>query len=226
MATTPTKHKKVAKKAVEAQLPVLELGNTKEQFMNVPEFLQVTVSPLLFAQAVHTQLKRMRVRRAHTKERAEVRGGGRKPWKQKGTGRSRHGSTRSPIWTGGGVAFGPRSRHERVVPMPQAMRRRALAGILSDHAKNNTLSVIRLGGTMPEKTKDVIAMFPAIPRQLLIIANASHVSALTRATRNLPYVNVYSADRVTTPDALRAANIWIEESAMPVLEQRCTLKNA
>lgn len=226
MATTPTKPKKVVKKAAGAKLPVLELGNKTEQSMNLPEFLQVSVSPLLFAQAVHTQLKRIRVRRAHTKERAEVQGGGRKPWKQKGTGRSRHGSTRSPIWVGGGTAFGPRSRHERVVPMPQAMRRRALAGVLSDHAKNNTLSVIRLGETMPAKTKDVIANFPTLPRQLMIIANSDHVSALIRATRNLPYVNVYSAERVTTPDALRAANIWIEESAMPVIEKRCTLKNA
>src|SRR5687767_13595733 len=89
-------------------------GEKKVTKVAAPAFLAVAASPLLLAQALHTSRKRTRIRRAHTKERAEVRGGGRKPWKQKGTGRSRHGSSRSPIWVGGGTTFGPRSRHERI----------------------------------------------------------------------------------------------------------------
>src|SRR3989344_4420590 len=110
------------KKKTTNQLPVVVMGEQKQGEAPLPDFLTGTVSPLLLAQVRHTQRKRSRVRRAHTKERAEVRGGGRKPWKQKGTGRARHASTRSPIWVGGGTTFGPRVRKERVLRIPQAMK--------------------------------------------------------------------------------------------------------
>ena len=79
---------------------------------------------------------------AHTKNRGEVRGGGKKPWRQKGTGRARVGSNRSPIWKGGGITHGPRNDRIFAVEIPKKMRRKALLMVLSEKAKNNTLVVL------------------------------------------------------------------------------------
>ena len=87
---------------------------------------------------------------AHTKNRAEVRGGGKKPWRQKGTGRARVGSIRSPLWKGGGVTFGPRTDRKFEVEIPKKMRRKALFMVLSQKAKNNTLVVLdKFGSDYP-----------------------------------------------------------------------------
>ncbi len=201
-------------------LVVRTLGQTKTDTVPVPEFLQTEVSPLLLAQAVHTLQKRMRIRRAHTKEREEVRGGGRKPWKQKGTGRSRHGSIRSPIWVGGGTTFGPRSRHQRVLPMPAPMRRRALAGALNQYVATEMLSVIKLPADVPAKTKDLVGLLPEDYHGLLLIISPEQ-TALLRPARNLPGLRVIGATQITPEDILRARQIWVSQEAMSVLATRC-----
>ncbi|MEK7556953.1 MAG: 50S ribosomal protein L4, partial [Patescibacteria group bacterium] len=126
--------------------------------MKTPEYLTKEVSPALLAQAVYTLHKRARVRTAHTKVRKEVRGGGRKPWKQKGTGRARHASIRSPIWVGGGVVFGPRVRKERVLELPSRMAKAALCGALAWHASAKTLGFVKVSGEIA-KTKEVAKFF-------------------------------------------------------------------
>ena len=184
--------------------------------VSLPAYLKVEVSPHLIAQAVHTLSKRTRVRTAHTKTRKEVRGGGRKPWKQKGTGRARHASIRSPIWVGGGTVFGPRSRKERVVELPNRMARAALSGALAYHAQNKTLEFVKIAGEA-KKTKDVAA---AISERGLLILNPEHMS-LARAARNLPQLSVVAVHIVTVQDVLNASRVWIDEAALPALEKRC-----
>src|SRR3989344_5071289 len=112
--------------ATSTVLPVKNLAGKKVGEMDMGWASESTASAILLAQVLHTDVQHARIRRAHTKDRSEVRGGGRKPWKQKGTGRARASSIRSPIWVGGGITFGPRSRHEANKRLPAAQRRKAL----------------------------------------------------------------------------------------------------
>lgn len=202
------------------QLPHLVFGEKKTMTVALPAFLQLVVSPLLLSQAVHTSQKRRRIRRAHTKDRSEVRGGGRKPWKQKGTGRSRHGSIRSPIWVGGGVAFGPRSRKSRVLPLPTRMARRAFAGALASHTAAGTLSLVSFKAELPRKTREFVQQLPARAGRVLILIDLSHRDIIL-AGRNVAGITILPAPLASVTDVLAASQLWIDEAALPVLERRC-----
>ncbi len=203
------------------KLPVrtLEKGLTKEA-VAAPAFFS-DANPEMIARTIHTTHARMRIRRAHTKERAEVRGGGRKPWKQKGTGRSRHGSSRSPIWVGGGTTFGPRSRKVRISKVQLKVRRRALAGALSMHAQNGSMSIVKFSDTLPAKTKDIAAGFKDVT-SVLVVMDASHAAA-AKALRNIPAVTVRSAATVLPKEILESREVWIDEAALDTLSRRCAV---
>lgn len=201
-----------------SKIQVRTLESVAKKTIDAPAFF-VSVPMPLIARTIHTITKRMRIRTAHTKERAEVRGGGRKPWKQKGTGRSRHGSSRSPIWVGGGITFGPRSRKQRVLRTQLKERRLALAGAFALHMKNESLFMLQLPKEVPTKTKD-IAPHVADVRSILIILDDSH-AMLARGIRNIPTLRCKQARSVTPLDILEAGQVWIDEAAMPVIEKRC-----
>lgn len=190
----------------------------KKVNIKLPESLFVEAESALLAQAVHTEQKRGRIRRAHTKERAEVRGGGRKPWKQKGTGRARHASIRSPIWVGGGTTFGPRTRKERVVSLPSAMARKALCGAFALQAKRKTLEFVEMGDKASDKTSAAAKVFSK-PGTLLLLDESHKDSA--RAVRNLRNVKVSLASRVTAGQVLAAQRVWVDTASLPTLEKRC-----
>ena len=101
---------------------------------------------------------------AHTKDRSEVRGGGRKPWKQKGTGRARHGSRRSPIWTGGGVTFGPRSEKDYSVKINKKVRAKAFAAVMSKKLADNEVIFIDTLAMETPKAADALAAIKAIAK--------------------------------------------------------------
>lgn len=188
----------------------------KKTKLAIPAFLKVEVSPALIAQAVHTLRKRTRIRRAHTKTRRDVRGGGRKPWKQKGTGRARHASIRSPIWVGGGTVFGPRARKERVVPLPKRMAKAALAGSLSAHAQAKTLEFVKVEGKAA-RTREVASALQG--SGILVLGNDNVF--FERAVRNLPRVKAFHVSQVTVQDILEAKTVWVDETALAALEKRC-----
>ena len=121
-------------------------------------FLQdAKYNPALIAEVVRCELMNLRAGNAHTKTRAEVRGGGKKPWRQKGTGRARHGSTRSPIWVGGGVTFGPRNTRNWKLKINKTARVSALKGILHDRLSEN--NVYELSSKFDfTRTKDFIEL--------------------------------------------------------------------
>jgi large subunit ribosomal protein L4 len=217
MAPSTTKKKTTTKKQAK-KLPVVVFGTKKAEHMSLPEYLTGTVSSALVAQTVHVERRRARIRRAHTKERAEVRGGGKKPWRQKGTGRSRHGSRRSPLWVGGGTTFGPRSRHEAIPAIPRKEHKTALRGAVARHAAAGTLSVFRLPKDQPTKTKDA-AVFMESKAGLLVVLDRSH-KEFGRAVRNIPGVSVLDANTVIVRDIVQASQVWIDEAALPVIEQR------
>lgn len=204
-------------------IPLRDLATGKEKQVGVPAFLQAPISLPLVAQAVHVLDQRGRIRRAHTKERAEVRGGGRKPWRQKGTGRARHGSRRSPIWTGGGITFGPRSRREARLSLSHGERARALASALSAHVQEGNVKLVDLPKDLPTKTREAAKYFSDTPRALLVVSTEHML--LERAIRNLMGVSVVDATTVTVATIVRAHTVWIDTDATSTLEARCGQKD-
>ncbi len=115
-----------------------EMGNA----LLPKEIFDVKMNPDLIHQVVVSQMSNRRQITAHTKDRSEVRGGGKKPWRQKGTGRARHGSIRSPLWKGGGVTFGPRKDKVFKKEIPNKIRRKALFMVLSEKVRKNLLVLL------------------------------------------------------------------------------------
>lgn len=220
MVTTSTTTNNKQKSA--AALPILAWGGLEVGTLPLPSYLQTVVSSHLIAQVVRTTTRRARVFRAHTKDRAEVRGGGRKPWKQKGTGRSRHGSSRSPLWVGGGTTFGPRTRPTTVGAIPKQLRRQALAGALAALAADKQLAITRFPAELPGKTKAVVTALPVDIHGLLMIVAPDRLGVLQRAARNIAGVRIAASDRVTASDVVRARTVWLDEEALPMITKRCT----
>lgn len=167
------------------------------------EVFAAEVSTALMHQVVVGQLAAARQGTHKTKTRGEVRGGGRKPWRQKGTGRARHGSTRSPIWSGGGVAHGrvPRDYSQRT---PKKMKAAALRGALSDRARNGRVHVIEelVSGTPSTKAAKAVLAELGEGRKnfLVVIDRQDDVAALS--ARNLPKVHTLYSDQLNTYDVL------------------------
>lgn len=181
--------------------------------------MNITVSPLLLSQVIHTDLQHARIRRAHTKDRSEVRGGGRKPWRQKGTGRARHGSSRSPLWVGGGVTFGPRARHEYALRLPVKMRRRALGAALGEAVRGGHVEVVRLAD-VPATTRDFAKLLPRDVHSLLIITTPDHYSGLAKVGANVHGVSIVSAVQLRVVDIVSARYVWFDEDCLTLLKRR------
>jgi len=172
--------------------------------------------------ALRRQLNNGRSGNACTKTRAEVSGGGRKPWKQKGTGRARAGSIRSPLFAGGGVVFGPKPR-DYSFSMPQKARRLALKSALSARV-DNTILVKDFSEITEPKTKLAAQSLAALKAEgkVLIIAdvNAPENSNLARSARNLPKVKIILPSNLNVKDLLEADKLVITEAAILEITER------
>lgn len=172
--------------------------------------------------ALRRQLNNARSGNACTKTRAEVSGGGRKPWKQKGTGRARAGSIRSPLFVGGGVIFGPKPR-SYAFDMPQKARRLALRSALSARL-DNTVLVQDFSEIKEAKTKLVAESLKAlnVSGKILIIANvkAAENGQLELAARNLPNVKIILPSNLNVKDLLEADSLVITEEAIKEITER------
>ena len=155
-----------------------------------------------------------------TKTRGKVRGGGAKPWRQKGTGRARAGTSRSPLWTGGGVVFGPSPRHY-IVKVNRKARKAALRSALSVHAERGTISVVDPGsfGDGPS-TKAAFGLLEGRTggRVLVVVAPEQDVAA--KSFRNLERVSVLPTEMVGVADLIGAAQFVISEAALDELTAR------
>ena len=165
-------------------------------------------------QVVTAQLAAARAGTHNTKTRAEVRGGGRKPWRQKGLGRARHGSIRSPIWSGGGVAHGPKPR-DYSQRTPKKMKRLALRSALSTRAAEGQVRVVEEFDWSEPKTKQAVGLLEAIdagPKVLLVLGSADQ-SAL-RSFRNIASVVVNDSGQVNTHDVVWADSVVFTSEAL------------
>lgn len=147
------------------------------------------------------------------KNRSEVRGGGRKPWRQKGTGRARQGSIRSPQWVGGGVVFGPTPRSYSY-KMPKKVRRLALRSAYSSKVKDESIVVLESLSFDAPKTKDFVSMLQALSVEksaLVVVANLDE--NVIRSASNLKNVNVVTTDRVNVYDLIKHDKLIITKEA-------------
>ncbi len=180
----------------------------------------VEVNQALVHEAVVTQKANARALLAHTKDRSEVRGGGKKPWRQKGTGRARHGSRRSPIWSGGGITFGPSNKRNFVRKMNKKARRKALFMTLSDKVANNAFIVVDDLST-EGKTKEVSALLKALPRigkRTLLVTKPENMN-VRRAAKNILFTQSIAPNSVNVVDVLKAGTIVIGKDELETLTQ-------
>jgi large subunit ribosomal protein L4 len=174
----------------------------------------------LVHESVRAELNARRQGSASTKTRGQVRGGGAKPWRQKGTGRARAGSSRSPIWTGGGVTFGPQPRHY-TFKVNRKERRAALRSALSAHAERETIAILDPSPFSAPSTKqahELIADWSEGGSVLVVLAEDQVEVALS--FRNLRRVSVLPSDAVGVADLIGAASLLITEDALDDLTRR------
>jgi len=181
-------------------------------------------TPGLVHQTVRAEQAARRRGTAATKNRALVSGGGAKPWRQKGTGRARAGSSRSPLWTGGGTVFGPQPR-SYTFKVNRKEQRRALRSALSLHAQRGSLAVLADGAFTTPRTARAAELLedwePKVPRErptLVVLTEHERDAALS--FRNLPRVAVLTPQSVGISDLLRAATVVLSEPSIEQLVAR------
>lgn len=183
------------------------------------ELFAAPVNAAVLHQVVTAQLAARRTGTHDTKTRGEVRGGGRKPYRQKGTGRARQGSIRAPHYRGGGAVFGPhpRSYEQR---LPRKMKRLALRGALTAKLGDEAIRVIDSFGIEAIKTKDFAGVLAALRAggRVLVVAPGQDEKLLLSA-RNLPAVEVILADSLNVVDLLKADTVVIEQPALARMEE-------
>jgi large subunit ribosomal protein L4 len=195
--------------------------------LNVPETVfGVRWNESLVHQALVAQQSNRRRPWAHAKDRSEVRGGGRKPWRQKGTGRARHGSTRSPLWIGGGKAHGPRNERDYSVKLNKKMRRQAIFAILSRKFKENQVRFFDALEVEEPKTKilaknlrEILAMGKLTRKYDVVLVPDLESKNINRAAKNLTKTKVINPTSLNVEDLLNHKNILIDQRAVEVISK-------
>ncbi len=184
-----------------------------------------TPNTALLHQSVLRHLSNRRAGTAETKTRDEVRGGGRKPWRQKGTGRARQGSIRSPQWRKGGVVFGPHPR-SYVIDMNKKQRRIALAQGIAQRGAEQGLSILDATGFAPTKTKEMLALLSVAGerrRTLFVVSKSADAgaAAIALAARNIPRVTVLAHDELSVHALFSHERIILTRAAYESLAEVC-----
>ena len=158
---------------------------------------------------------------AHAKMRGEVRGGGIKPRPQKGSGRSRHGSIRSPLWKGGGVTHGPRNDRIFAKEMPKKMRRKALLMVLSEKAKNNQLVILDKIELVKGKTKEMAKTLQSLPcsKDRTLIALPDYDKKIFLAARNINKTTIDDARNLNVLDLLNSKYLLLTKESIKTIEK-------
>lgn len=157
---------------------------------------------------------------AHTKTRGEVRGGGKKPWPQKGTGRARHGSIRSPLWKGGGVTFGPRNEKIYEFKVPKKMRLNALKSALTKKAKDGEIKIIEDFLPIKPKTKEISNLLKKLNIKSAVIGFCDQEKNLIKGTRNIEKVFGTEVRNLNLKDILCHKYLLLDINGLKILESR------
>ncbi|MDD2496613.1 MAG: 50S ribosomal protein L4 [Desulfitobacteriaceae bacterium] len=182
------------------------------------EIFGTEVNKPLLHQAVVGHLASLRRGTHSTKTRAMVSGGGRKPWRQKGTGRARVGSTRNPVWTKGGVAFGPHPR-EYGFKMPRKARRVALKSALTDKVNNGNLIVLEELNMAEPKTKEMAQILGALKAPNALVITDIENANVEKSARNIPGVTPIDAEGINVYNVLAHEKLVITKEAVARVEE-------
>jgi len=182
----------------------------------------------LVHQALIAQMANERKVLAHTKDRSEVRGGGKKPWRQKGTGRARAGSSRSPIWIGGGVTFGPTNQRNFSKNLNTKMKQKAMCIVLSDKVAHTNLAILDALACTEYKTKVFKKIVDNIEHKIfnnegktkLLLIDAKPEATVKSSARNLENIKLITIDNINLVDLVKYKNVVITQEALKVLEER------
>lgn len=197
------------------------INSTSTVSSNWPAYFLTTPKINVLHQVVVGYLANARQSNAHTKTRGEISGGGRKPWKQKGTGRARAGSSRSPLWIGGGITFGPRSDANHSKKLPVKLRRLALSMALSTKVNDQKLILVPDLKLTAPKTKLAVALLSKLApsaKSLLLVVDKMDLT-LRQAVQNLPSTAITQAKDLNAHDVLNFDTIIITEPAVQLVDQ-------
>lgn len=214
------------------KLPVYSIEGKKVSDREVSdEVFAVSIKEALIHQIVVAENANSRQVLAHTLTRSEVSGGGKKPWKQKGTGRARHGSIRSPLWRGGGITFGPRSDRNFTQVVPVKMKRKAIVMGLSDKVQNDKLVVLE-DLPVTGKTKDYVQTATKLLSSVLksekmpsvLVLLPQLTEEIKRATKNLAKVDAVRVDSLSLQPLLQYDVVLTTTAGIDALENRFVSK--
>ncbi|MBI4317137.1 MAG: 50S ribosomal protein L4 [Chloroflexi bacterium] len=203
------------------ELPVYNTAGEVVRSIEVrDDIFAVPMNPALVHQAMVCQLANLRLGTAESKRRGEVSGGGKKPYRQKGTGRARQGSTRAPHYRGGGIVFGPHMRSYRH-DMPKKARQLAMKCVLSAKATEDRLVIVDELSLPGPKTKEMVGLLQHLPMQRsVLVALPEPDDNIARSARNIPDVDTRVADSLSVLDVLQHEYLLMTVSAVERIETR------
>ncbi len=207
------------------ELEVIRKDGSKsgEKVTLSPDIFEITPNDHALYQAVRIYMANQRQGTHKVKTISEVSGSGKKPWKQKHTGRARTGSTRNPIWVGGGSIFGPKP-HDYILRLPVKAKKLARKSALSYKAKDEAILIVEDFTMASPKTKDMAQIIRALglEKKKTLFLTPKSEQALVRSGRNIPKCSVLEADKASTYDIVNSQVLVIQKSAIEVLEQTFT----
>ena len=224
-AKVVTKVKKTATKVEKSSQPPLSVdvfdhsGKVVESIILPAEVFGIKPNKVLIAQAVRVYLANQRLGNASTKSRGEVRGGGRKPWRQKGTGRARIGSIRAPHWRGGGVSFGPKPK-DYSLEMPKKMKQKALLSALSAKFGDQGLVVIKDLELKASKTKEAFEILKKLDLKGKVLVVTTELKDNQKlAFRNIEDTKVATVNNLSTYQILDTKKLLLTKAAVKKMEE-------
>jgi large subunit ribosomal protein L4 len=203
-------------------MPVLDVFNTEGSKVGTMDLNEAVFAAEIKESAVHqvvvAQLANKRQGNQSAKTRSEVSGGGRKPWRQKGTGRARQGSTRSPQWVGGGMVFALKPREYRI-STPKSMRKTAMKSVLSSKVNENEIILLEGLNLETPKTKTIVAMINALNVKKPLIVVASSDESIYKSVRNIENADVVPVNNLNVYDILKHGNLVVTKEAIAKIEE-------
>jgi len=207
-------------KPADVEISVVDASNSERGKVTLPSAFAASVSDGAMFEQVLSQRASRRRGTAATKTRGLISGGGKKPWRQKGTGNARAGSNRSPIWRGGGTMHGPQPR-SYAYRLPKKARRAALRSALSQKARDGQVRVIEGFGFDAPKTKEMRVLLGKLGiDQSVLIVLPEHDAAVELSARNLPRVQATTVDGLNVYDVLRYEVLLVARDALVRIEER------